>query len=261
MGNVGEIIVYGPSNSSVLLTTNLVAGVAAVATTVAVLWSAPTTAGTYTVSLLTGFNTSSTGTSVVPTISSLPSTLSGNILVTVVAASAGGTWSASKSACSVATAGGSTAYSSSVPATDTTTIFADGDSAYISYDLNDAYTQNLPTGNITVTATNGAFVNASTSTSLVVGSSSTAILSSDGTVDNVRVSQPTAGAPLTTTVTISYNGTTVCTKTISIRGEVAKLVIGNIATQALSAASTANGAQWMYQNWYQQCWSIYCSCN
>ena len=197
--------------------------------------------------MLTGFVTNSSGASVVPTISNLPQTLSGNILVTVVAASAGGTWSAARTACSVQTAGGSTAYSSSVPATDTTTVFTDGDSAYINYDLNDAYTQDLPTGNITVTATNGAFVNVSAATSLVAGTSSTAILSSDGTVDNVRVSQPTAGAPLTTTVTISYNGTTVCTKTISIRGEVAKLVIGNIATQALSAASTINGEQWMYQ--------------
>ena len=241
----GETVVYGSSNSSVLLTSTVL--VAPVATTVAVLWTAPTTAGTYTVSMLTGFVTNSSGASVVPTISNLPQTLSGNILVTVVAASAGGTWSASRTACSVQTAGGSTAYSSSVPATDTTTVFTDGDSAYINYDLNDAYTQDLPTGNITVTATNGAFVNVSTATSLVAGTSSTAILSSDGTVDNVRVSQPTAGAPLTTTVTISYNGTTVCTKTISIRGEVAKLVIGNIATQALSAASTVNGEQWMYQ--------------
>jgi len=245
LDNVGETIVYGSSNSSVLLTSTV--SVAPVATTVAVLWSAPTTAGTYTVSMLTGFITSSTGTSVVPTITSLPQTLSGNILVTVVAASAGGTWSASRTACSVQTAGGSTAYSSSTPATDTTTVFIDGESAYINYDLNDAYTQDLATGNITVTATNGAFVNVSSATTLVAGTSSTAILSSDGTVDNVRISQPTAGAPLTTTVTIAYNGTTVCTKTVTIRGEVAKLVVGNIATQALSAASTVNGEQWMYQ--------------
>jgi hypothetical protein len=52
---------------------------------------------------------------------------------------------------------------------------------------------------------------------------------------------------LTTTVTISYNGTSVCTKTVSIRGAVAKLTVANIATQKNSAASTANGEQWMYQ--------------
>ena len=241
----GETIVYGSSNSSVLLTS--VNTVPTVATTVAVLWTAPTTPGTYTVSLLTGFNTSSTSTIVAPTIDTLPPTLSGSMLVTVVAASAGGTYSSSRSACSVQDAGSSTEYSSSVPATDSTTTYVNDASAYIAFDLNDAYTQNLATGSIVVTATNGAFVNIATGTTLLAGTSSTAILSSDGAIDNVRVSQPTAGAPITTTVTITYNGTTVCTKTITIRGAVAKLTVGNIGTQALSAASTANGSQWMYQ--------------
>ena len=239
-----ETVVYNSSNTAVLIT---FAGAPSAATLVATNWTAPTTVGTYTVSLSTGYVTNSSGVLVQPTITTMPSTLSGNILVTVVAASAGGTWSAGRTACSVQTAGGSTAYTSSLAATDTTTVFTDGDSAYIAYDLNDAYTQDLPTGNITVTATNGGLVNVASATSLVAGTSSTAILSSDGTLDNVRVSQPTSGAPLTTTVTIAYNGTTVCTKTITIRGSVDKLTIGNIGSQALSAASTANGSQWMYQ--------------
>jgi len=236
-------IAYNANNTVALIT---YAALPAAATGIATLWTAPTTPGTYTVSLVTGFYTNSSGVLTQPTTSILPPTLGASILVTVVASSAGGSYSAARSACKVDTAGGSLAYSST-PAVDTTATFVDGDSAYIQYDLNDAYIQNLDTGNITVTATNGGLVNASTSTSLVAGTSSTAILSSDGTSDNVRVSQPTAGAPLTTTVTISYNGTTVCTKTITIRGEVAKLTIGNIASQALSTASTANGAQWMYQ--------------
>jgi len=240
----GDTAQYNAANTQALIA---FAGPTSAATTVATLWTAPTTVGTYTVNLLSGYYTNSSGVLTLPTLSNLPPTLSASILVTVVATSAGGSYSAARSACKIDTAGGSLTYSSSVPATDTTATFIDGDSAYIQYDLNDAYTQDLSTGNITVTATNGALVNASTATSLVAGTSSTAILSSDGTSDNVRVSQPTAGAPLTTTVTISYNGTTVCTKTITIRGEVAKLTIGNIATQALNAASTANGAQWMYQ--------------
>jgi len=239
----GDTAQYNASNSTALIA---FAGPTSAATTVATLWTAPTTVGTYTVSLLSGYYTNSSGVLTLPTLSNLPPTLSAAILVTVVAASAGGSYSAARSACKVDTAGGALAYSSTAAA-DTTATFINGESAYIQYDLNDAYIQDLSTGNITVTATNGALVNASTSTSLVAGSSSTAILSSDGTSDNVRVSQPTAGAPLTTTVTISYNGTTVCTKTITIRGEVAKLTIGNIASQALSAASTANGEQWMYQ--------------
>ena len=239
-----ETVAYNSSNTAALLTFS--GSPSLVATTAAVLWTAPTTVGTYTVSMLTGYYTNSSGVLTQPTTSNLPPTLSGSILVTVVAASAGGTYSAARSACKVDTAGAALAYSST-PAVDTTAIFADGDSAYIQYDLNDSYIQNLDSGSVTVTATNGGLVNASTATSLVAGTTSTAILATDGTSDNVRVSQPTAGAPLTTTVTISFNGTTVCTKTITIRGSVDKLTIGNIGSQALSTASTANGSQWMYQ--------------
>jgi len=61
----------------------------------------------------------------------------------------------------------------------------------------------------------------------------------------VRIDQATAGAPLTTTVTITFNGTTVCTKTVSIGGKVAKIAVANVGTQALNTA--AGSAQWVYQ--------------
>ena len=239
-----ETVAYNSNNSAALLTFS--GSPSLIATTTAVLWTAPTTVGTYTVSMLTGYYTNSLGVLTQPTTTYMPPTLSGSILVTVVAASAGGTYSAARSACKVDTAGAALSYSST-PAVDTTAIFVDGDSAYINYDLNDAYIQNLDAGSVTVTATNGGFVNAATSNTLVAGTTSTAILATDGTSDSVRVSQPTAGAPLTTTVTISFNGTAVCTKTITIRGSVDKLTIGNIGSQALNAASNANGSQWMYQ--------------
>jgi len=241
----GDTPTYNATNTSALIA---FAGPTSAATTVATLWTAPTTAGTYTVSMLSGYYTNSSGVLTIPSQStSLPTTLSAAVLVTVVAASAGGAYSASRSACKVDTAGAALAYSSSTPAVDTTATFIDGDSVYVNYDLNDAYTQSLPTGSITVTATNGGLVNVATGQTLVAGTTSTAILTSDGDADTVRISQPTAGAPLTTTVTISYNGTAVCTKTVTIRGAVDKLTIGNIGSQALSTASTANGAQWMYQ--------------
>ena len=230
--------------------TNTYAGIgtATTSTGVAILWTAPTTAGSYTVSLLTGFSENGAVSEVQTAANGLVApTLSGAILVTVVATSAGGAWSSSRSACKVDVAGAALVYSSSTPALDLTSIFANGESAYIQYDLNDAYTQNLATGNITVTATNGALVAVATGTTTLAGTSSTAILPGAGDSDIVRVSQGTADAPVTTTVTIAYNGTTVCTKTITIRGAVANLTVGNIATQALSAASTDNGSQWMYQ--------------
>jgi len=240
---VGTVIVYNATN-----TYAMIPKVTTSASYVAALWTAPTTAGTYTVSLLTGF-VASGATSIVPSATtSAPPTLSGNILVTVVAASAGGAYASSRSTCSLQMAGTALTYSSSTPRLDTTDIFEDGQAAYISLDLNDTYSANLPEGNFTVTATGGALVNMDTAAAtLLAGTTSTDIFVSDGSQDAVRIDQPTAGAPLTTTVTVSYNGTVVCTKTVSIRGAVAKLTVANIATQANSAASTVNGEQWMYQ--------------
>jgi hypothetical protein len=241
-GAAGNTAYYNATNTYVGV------GTATTSTGVAVLWTAPTTAGSYTVSMLTGF-VASGATSIVPSaVTSAPPTLSGAILVTVVAASAGGTYTASRSTCSVQMDGSALAYSSSTPRQDTTDIFENGQPVYLSLDLNDAYSANLPEGNFTVTATGAALVNMDTAAAtLLAGTSATDIFVSDGSEDAVRIDQATAGAPLTTTVTVSYNGTPVCTKTVSIRGAVAKLTVANIATQALSAASTDNGSQWMYQ--------------
>jgi len=217
------------------------------ATYVATLWTAPTTAGTYTVSLLTGFYLTSSGTRAVPSQDNLPPTLSGRVTVTVVAASAGGSYSAAYSSCQVGSAGEALTAGTTGTGIDSTAIFADGDAAYINMDLNDAYNQDLSSGSIIATATNGAIVNVETSGSINAGTTTTDVFSSNGSQDTVRIDQPTSGAPLTTTVTISYNGTTVCTKTITIRGKAAKLTIANIGTQKLSTASTTGSGQWMYQ--------------
>jgi len=236
-------VVYNATNSYALIPKT-----STTASYVASLWTAPTTAGTYTVSLLTGF-VASGATYIVPSaVTGTPPTLSGNILVTVVAASAGGTYTASRSTCSVQMTGAALAYSSSTPRLDTTDIFEDGQPVYLSLDLNDTYSANLPEGNFTVTATGAAVVNMDTAAeTLLAGTTATDIFVSNGSEDAVRIDQATAGTPVTTTVTVSYNGTPVCTKTVSIRGAVAKLTVANVGTQALSAASTANGAQWMYQ--------------
>jgi hypothetical protein len=241
----------GAGNTPYYNSTNRYVGMPTATTSigVAVLWTAPTTPGSYTVSLLTGFSTDSDGDSVAQTSSNglVPPTLSGQILVSVVASSAGGAFAASNSTCVVRTVGSAVAFDGTAKI-DTTDIFEDGQAPYIAFDLNDAYAADLDSGNITVTATNGALVNvAASATTLLAGTSSTDILPGDGSSTSVRIDQPTAGAPLTTTVTVSYNGTPVCTKTVSIRGAVAKLTVANIASQKTSAAVGANGSQWMYQ--------------
>jgi hypothetical protein len=219
------------------------------ATAAATLWTAPTTAGTYTISLLTGYVLQSNGTYLFPSASNgLPTTLSGKITVTVVAASAGGSYSAPYSACNTAayTLTESTSATAPYPnGVDSSLSVEDGGVWFIDFNLNDGYNANLDPGNIVATATNGALINIGTSagSTPVAGTASTDTNYSNGSNHNVIISQPTAGAPLTTTVTISYNGTTVCTKTVTIRGKVASLEVANIGTQALSG--TGGSSNWI----------------
>jgi len=233
------------------LKTALIPSVASSATAVGTLWTAPSTPGSYYVNMLTGFvaNTSGTPGAIVPNLSStaVPSTLGGRILVTVVAASAGGTLSPVYSACNTATTTTAASAGTYPTGVDSTSAVADGGDWYIDYNLADAYNLALSTGNISVSATNGALVNIGTTggTAPVAGTGSTDIDSSTGASDTVRISQPTSGAPLTTTVTISYNGTVFCTKTVTIAGKAAKLTVANVGTQDLS--TSAGSVQWMYQ--------------
>jgi hypothetical protein len=220
------------------------------ATGVATIWSAPSTAGTYTVSLLTGWVLNSSGAYNQPSTSNgTPPTLSGNITVTVVASSTGGSYSAAYSACNTAVTSAAITAGAGTAGIDSTAARANGESWYVDYDLNDAYNKNLDSGNIVVTATNGALVNIGTTggSNPVAGTSSTDVEYTNGSSQTVRISQGTADAPVTTTVTITYNGTTVCTKTVTIAGKVAKIVVSNVGTQKLSGQSTDNTYQWTYQ--------------
>ena len=222
-----------------------------VATGVAVLWTAPTTVGTYTVSMARGYvlGTNSTTYSAPNGSNGDSPTAVANITVSVVAASAGGSYSAAYSSCKtqVNTA---TSYNSLVasfaPGVDSTSTVKNGDQWSIDFDLNDAYAADLDNGNIVVSATGGALVKLGTAgTTPVAGTASTDVTFGSSLSRTVRIDQATAGAPLTTTVTITFNGTTVCTKTISIGGKVAKIAVANVGTQALSRA--VGNEQWMYQ--------------
>ena len=210
--------------------------------TIATLWTAPSTPGTYSLAMYVDDGAGNTPTESIPAVS-----LGAAITVTVVAASAGGSYSAAYSVCNTAPAAAAITAGVAPAGIDTTTIFENGTSAYINFDLNDAYVGNLDPGNVVATATNGGIVNIGAGTGVTAGTASTDVDFIDGAGDSVRISQPTAGAPLTTTVTITYNGTTVCTKTITIRGAVAKLTVENIGTQKTGNSTASDTSQWMYQ--------------
>jgi len=183
------------------------------ATAVAQVWDAPSTAGTYTIAYYVSGSTEGTQLSLA---SSTVGTLAGRITVTVVAASAGGSYSAVYSVCNADSL-------SAQPSrlgnnVDDSSAVDNGGYWYIGFAINDAYNANLDDGNIVVTATNGALVNYGETTTAAAGTASTDVTYANAdTFGSVTVSQGTANAPVTTTVTISYNGTTVCTKTVTIR--------------------------------------------
>jgi len=242
----GSFVAYGAgntgwsysSNNSKVWSPNIAA-----ASGVAALWTAPSTAGTYTVSLYTGYYTNSTGATVISTASlgANPATLSGNITVTVVASSAGGTYAPTNSYCQAVT-DTTASVASNVDAAGPN---KSGDDWAIDFSLRDAYNRTLTSGALVATATNGALLAFGTAGSTpVAGTASTIVASDTASDETVRVSQAKAGAPITTTVTITFNGTTVCTKTVSIAGTVAALTVpaANVAVQALNGS--AGSATW-----------------
>jgi len=198
------------------------------ATGVGQLWTAPSTAGVYTLSLY--FH----GVSPAPTVDSPTlGSLSSQITVTVVATSAGGSYSASKSFCKISPNAASTATSN----VDGLAGTINGQSMFVNFALKDAYNVALDNGNIVITATTGAVISYADGSTPTAGTTGTSVNYGPGTVGTVRVDQATAGVPMQSTVTVTYNGTTVCTKTVAIYGEVAKLAVTVTDVQDLSAST------------------------
>jgi hypothetical protein len=123
----GAVPTYNQTRSTLLMTNTLLAA----GTSVGVTWTAPSAAGTYTISMYYH------GEGAVPTTSVPAGTLGAQITVTVVASSAGGTYSAAQSFCAGTNAG----YNSFTQANniDGTLATTNGNSMYINFALNDVY--------------------------------------------------------------------------------------------------------------------------
>jgi hypothetical protein len=213
---------------------------ASAATSLGVIWNAPSSTGTFTISYYqasaTSQNTEALG---------VGGTLTGQITVTVVAASAGGSYSAANSACNTRSASQGHGIANNV---DTTSAITNSQTAYIAFDLDDAYDAALDSGALVVSATGGALLSlVANGATGAAGTTSTVVASRIPSDQVVQVTQATANAPMTSTVTITFNGTTVCTKTVTIRGEIASLVVANVGTGDLSSANiiTAGATTWM----------------
>jgi hypothetical protein len=187
------------------------------------------------VRLYTGFTSESTATTAPTT-----GTLSGQITVTVAAASTANAISATNSA--VYGAVSATDQAQTRDATASEGYLASrtyGTSIFFNVRVLDAYGTAINAGTagiLQVTATNGALVSVHGS-SAPAGTTSTAYLST-ATPDDAMVSVAAPGsAPVSTTVTVSFNGTVIGTRSVVFTGEVAKItlsspVIGTLGTSA-----------------------------
>ena len=188
--------------------------------------------------------------STVPTTSNYTAgTLAGQIVVTIAASSTAGTVSTAKSAVWYAHAAAGVA---SLTADDTTTATEanpnGGTGAYsilqfANIRVRDAYGTSISSssGLLTASATNGAYINLGSAAT--TATQSTAFYTGNGNAfDNsfLTVKNPTSAA-LSTTVTVSYNGVVIGTKSFTFTGNVAKVILSAPTTGTIGAAATSTG--------------------
>jgi hypothetical protein len=162
----------------------------------------------------------STGTSTAPT------GLLSRLVVTVVATSAAGIFSAADSLINTAVVGNSTNLGVDVvnATTGSATRIPNGIAAQVNFALKDAYGNALAASLMTSSVTAGGLTTIQANTTGGTPTSAVDVIASASS-GSVTVTQAVANVPVTVTVTIAYRGTTVATKTFSFEGEVAKVTV------------------------------------
>jgi len=173
-------------------------------------------------------------------------TLTSLVTVTIAGSSVAGIPDASKSYVSwVATSTTGDAATADASGANATTA---GQPLALQIDLNDVYGNAITSaGALTVTASTGANVAVAVSTTaasaITSGTYSTAVYGSSPHVSgtsgvNARVTEATAGAGWSGTVTVSYNGTVIATKSGVITGYISKITLANHKVSALTGDTT-----------------------
>jgi len=156
-------------------------------------------------------------------------TLTAQLIVTVAGTSTAGTFSAAESLINTAVV--SDATNGGVDQNNATTgspyAIPNRAKGQINFTLRDAYDSTLAAGPMTVTASTGGLVcfNGTVGTTCTPSGSADVISDSTG---SVSVAQATNDVAANVTVTITYKGTTVATKTFNFQGEVAKVTVKGI---------------------------------
>jgi hypothetical protein len=170
-------------------------------------------------------------------------TLTGSLTLTIASGSVAGVYSAAEStiATQIPYVKGTTA--SGVLSYDNSSRIANGSVGAIYVNLKDAYTSALTTGILTASATNGALVNINDGAP-AAGHDYAAAATFDSETDvaggdaYISVLQPVANTAGSSTVTITFNGQVVATKTLNWAGDIASIALDS----ANSNSIFANGA-------------------
>ena len=164
------------------------------------------------------------------------------LTVTIAASSVSGVASAADS--SVRWDSNSTGDAPSAAEDVTNSLAATGGQLYLRMNIADAYAQDISetTGALVITASTGAVLGSvGTTAGSAAGSvATTAVSAADPSALWVRVGEATAGAGWAGTVTVSYNGVLIATKTGKITGKAAKLVGTPYKIAKTGGATTTN---------------------
>jgi hypothetical protein len=163
--------------------------------------------------------------------------LATTLVVTLAGASVSGVASATKSA--IFWSGASTHGQAITSDLSTGSATTTGNPLYLQVDLNDAYGAGLTStsGALTVTATTGANVSigAAATDNSTSGTYSTAVSNAAPADLIVKVTEATAGAGWSGTLTVTYNGVVLATKAGSITGLPSKIVLTTLVVAQKNA--------------------------
>jgi hypothetical protein len=250
LATTSETINLAGSQTSASIFTNQIAGNQAIA-------------GVFTVNAAAGSTATIaayTGTGIIGTTTRTAGDLIGIWTLTVASASASGVYSAANSVVTqqpcIAKSSGSTSSNSF----DTTSRCANGRVGVVYVNLADDYAASVTGGTLAATVT-GGLVNVVAVYSTVPGDNYGATSAFDSVTATSRnyvlVTQPTENTAGSSTVTITYNGVVVGTKTINFAGDVTSIavdpansatVIGNGVTSTSSGASYALNVLYVYKD-------------
>jgi hypothetical protein len=178
----------------------------------------------------------------------LAATLADSITVTIAATSAAGVATAANSTVRWDSDNSGSAPTAADDSTNSKTSYGNTLELYIA--VADAYDQAISAsgGALVVTASSGAYLGAIAASGATAGTDtlSTRVLTTDPSAVWVLVREATAGAGWSGTVTVSYNGVVLATKSGTITGAPASITVTPYKVGATSA-TTADPVTWLYQ--------------